>query len=341
MALLSYENNFTAEDIVSVRELSRGQPVWLLTGLWDSTLVIKAEPKGDKGSSSLDQVAQIMAIVSPGMKKIKVLASSELTELKKWINFMQLTDDGFDEDRTMLLLAIQRSLGNQQRTFMKMETLRLMTLEDGNDRASKRIGKVLNGRNGLEDMGKIIAADMFNCNNDRFNFSTPTNLESGIKWGPKQKKLRYLVNPGNFMIREDGNEATLVGMDTYCNSDVIELSKEVPNTWIYSIFHPNRRKESVNIIAEHCAYDLKKVIGKTTGVISRYRLDKRAEERLAAGMIEGADAIEQYFRLKFGRQGAVVPGGLPSRANLAGWNWLGGVQTTSQAFGNLQRSRRN
>lgn len=337
MARISFDNNFSFEDIVSIRELSPGQPVWLLEGEQDSTIVIKCESKGDKTSSSLSNVFEVMSIVSPGTRKTKLLVNSELAALKKWITMLQLAGDGLDEAEARIILAIKSSLDHPQRSFLKMETMQLITLQHGNDRALKKIRKVLNGPRGLEDMGRIIAADMFNGNNDRFYFGEPSNLASGIEWGANKKQLIYLINPGNFMVREDGDQAELVGMDAYCNNSVIELSKEVPNNWIYSIFHPDTRVESVKTVAKRCAHDLKTVTANSIGL---NRLGRHAARRVAAGMIEGADAIEQYFKLKFGHQGAKVPNGLPSRARLAGWSWLDGV-TMQQAFGGLPRRHRN
>jgi hypothetical protein len=339
MGLIGFNIPLRADDIVQIRALSGAQPVWLVEGDMGSSVVVKAEATKEGNSSNvLREVSEVMSIVSPGMKNIKPLTSQELASLRQWIKLMRLLDDNSDPQFTSLLETISGHLNNPLRTFMKMETLKLVTLNERDDQTSKKIGKALNAPGGLEDMGKIIAADMFNKNNDRFYFETIERPPCGMKWG--ERRLNYLINPGNIMLREiGGGQAQLTGMDTYDNSSAGGLSTDVQeNTWAYRIFNPNMRNHAVPQIAKLCAKDLKHVVGKTTGVISRYRLEKNASERLGNGMTQGADEIERYFRMKY-PNGRGAPIGLASRANLAGWSWFQGGQQMNNMFGNLTRSR--
>lgn len=340
MGLISFNIPFRADDIVEIRGLSPGQPVWLVVGDMGSSIVIKAESTGERtGSTVLREVSEVMAIVSPGMKNIKPLTNQELASLRQWIRLMTLLNDGSDEKYSRMLELITGALNNPQKTFVKMETLKLVSIGEGDDKTSKKIGKALNAPGGLEDMGRIIAADMFNSNNDRFFFSNLENPPCGIRWGDKH--FNYLINPGNIMIRElGGGHAQLTGMDTFDNSSYGSMSAPViERTWAYRIFDPAMRDNAVPQIAALCAKDLKWVVGKTTGVISRYRLEKNAKDRLANGMIQGANQIEQYFRMKYSNNGKGAPAGFASRAQLAGWGWFNAGNQLNNMFGNLNRGR--
>lgn len=342
MPPLGFDVVLRGEDIRELVVLTQQQPVWLLKGDRNSSLVVKAESVGTTNAEVVRQAMKIMGIVSP-QARMKIMLPSEVNEFRSYVKYLRLVDDHEDQEWSYQLNFIQTNLDNSMRAWMKMETLRLTSFEDGNDAASKKIGKVLNAPDGLEDMGKIIAADLFNGNNDRFNFLDLNNTSAGVNWGVKRKQLHYLTNPGNFMIHESGNgEAKLLGMDPFDRSTRIGgLDSPVGQNWGYGIFHPQRRGTEVPNIAERCAYDLKKVVGKTTGMIVRARLDGNAARRIAAGMLQGAGLIEGYFKQKYQSRNVVRPNGLASRAQAAGWDWFGVGMNTNQAFQQLtERSRR-
>ena len=343
MAKLSFDRPFQEADILEIRPLTQQQPVWLMTGEMESSIVIKAESQGERSSSVIKTIVEVMSVVSPG-GQMKKLENIELNALRKWVYLAKNVDDGMDSDFTRALSGVQTALDNPMRVMMKMETLKLITLDSNDEKAAKKIGKALNYKGGLEDMGKIIAADMFNGNSDRFNFSNIMHPGGGTIWGTEKTKLKYLMNIGNIMIREDGNEAKLVGMDPFDNSSqsggLGTMSNNEKAEWPYRIFHPSTRVQLVRQIADLCAEDLREVIGKKRGIINLYRLSGDAGSRIARGMNEGADLIENHFRQKYGKPNCVVPLGFPDRAQIAGWTWFAG-NTTNMAFGGLNRSRRN
>ncbi|BDC49475.1 hypothetical protein F183_A17910 [Bryobacterales bacterium F-183] len=336
MPRLDYDTPFSATDIMSITMLASS--VYLVTGLGDSSVVIKAEKKGNKQKEHMMNTFQVMRVVSP-TARIKMLEKSEIQALTQWLN--QIRDYALHDDRETqkLISDLGSDLVHTQRVLLKMETMKLATFENNNDKASKKIGKALNAPNGLEDMGMIIAADMFSGNNDRFDFETVLTPGRGITWNGKQ--LNYLFNVGNIMINETGEGAKLVGMDPFHNStEFADLKLPVNDSWPYKIFHPSTRASLVPYVADLCAWDLKKVVGKTTGFISRHRLTKDAADRLAVGMNKGADLIESHFKQKYNRPNVVRPAGLASRADKAGWTWFTQGSSPQQLLSTLTGNSR-
>lgn len=347
MARLSFEREFSKNDILWIKNLgSSGQAVFLLEGEADSSIVVKGEVTEE--SFKVSHVNQIMNIVSPNARS-KVLSRTELNALEGALRDFTTMDGGDDQDYTNAIKAMTNVIKGGQRVLIKMETLKLTTLEKANDRNSKKIGKALNAPNGLEDLGKIISADMFVGNNDRFDFSqmfdNDTKDRPRFSWGDgiHKKPLWYLYNVGNIMVHESLTHFQVIGLDAFDYNNRTTgwqrfADDDERERWPYRIFHPDLRKGWVALLSERVAEDMKTVVGKTTGTISRYRLARNAAQRIAIGMNLGADLIEKAFKAKYGHPGAITPPGLIERIELAGWTWWQGT-ASNVGFGNLTRSR--
>lgn len=320
MARISVQFPFQAGDLVDVTPLSPGQPVYLLTGDMGSSLVIKAEKTGD--TQWVSNSIEIMSIVSPG-GQTKLLVPSEKQALTTFLSDLRRLDDRTDEGLTRAINELLLAVNDPTRTLFKMEPLQLTTLGTSNSevdpKAIKRIASAANATGGLEDLGEIIAADMFNGNQDRFAFDNLQN-KTGITVNGHQ--CWHLLNLGNIMVYQLVNEWRFVGLDSVDPFSILaqNFDSKWDTDWGFRIFHGPARLTNVKFVADHVAEDLKYALGKKKGLIKSWRLSGDATKRLAKGMLQGYDRIEYMLKSKYPKL-RFAPEGIQKRCKLMDWTW--------------------
>ncbi len=323
MPLLNVNTVFRDQDILDSSPLSPGQPVFLIEGQAGSSLVVK----GDKVTGEfVDNSLLTMSMVN-GFGRPAKLVPLEINALKTALQRLRRQDDHSDHGYTAGLQTFLQYLDEQNRTFTKMDTLKITTLGTGNDKinpdAVKKIAKAANAMGGLEDLGAIMAADMFNGNQDRFAFDNIDNPPCGLTY--EGKTFNYLLNLGNIMVVDIGDECRFAGLDAV---DPMSMSREfrsnVPSIvkrWGFRIFHQHKRAYRVLQVAELCAEDLKVALGKKkSGFFTRHRLKEGADKRLAKGLHNGADTIKRELQ-KLYPSLKVAPEGIRGRCDVVGWSW--------------------
>lgn len=178
----------------------------------------------------------------------------------------------------------------------------------------------LNAPGGLEKLGMIIAADMMNDNHDRFSVrggkgeNFPTKNDQ-LPTEYKRIVFQAMTNPGNVFLQivgEGGN--TLSGLDFIPPvADGADINKD-PSTHKdpkYKEKHPIATltdKTKRNAFAEKVASDLDKMVSPKRGFLGRRRLDSKAAQRLAKGMVDGGRAIREALDKKAKKQNEVSEG---------------------------------
>ncbi len=306
---------FNADDIAYVDPLAPGHPVFMLNGFDADRLVIKLESV--KNQAELKFTAKFMSAVDPN-SKAKVLGQSEVAALREWTNRWENRHD--DESGAKELSEGLSSQGS----WTKMRALRLQTLDtavDGlgqGDKAGVRsFAKALNAPGGLEKLGEIVAADLFNGNRDRFNPDTGVTLPDGTS-------TKCLNNVGNvfLMLGPDG-QRNVAGLDAFdvWNPIKFQHANWIQTDWKGALLADNQRSERLRF-ARQIVDDLNHVLGARNRKIAfgrTKRLEHGAEMRVNTGMESGArklrDRARQYL---IGNQQRCPPG-LLTRLKLLGW----------------------
>jgi len=320
---VNFNTTFSREDIGAIQGLANKQPVWAVHGVTVGCVVVKADTVQYGNHSSVNQSNELMNLVTSS-GKTKPLEKIEIMALGQWANWVSQGLDDMDPTEKQSIVFLKSCLNEHGRSWFKMEMLhQLSTLGSDKEGQGKKVAKALNGKEGLETLGRIIAVDMFNSNNDRFGFERGVEVANqGKDW--QGENLHHLCNFGNIVIRQVGEGYEIVGLDAFDPfSRLSGLMMPEMRTWkwAFDIFSPNyENPKMIDIVAERCVHDLNKVIGKRKrAFISSYRLGKNAPERLATGMRYGAGLIEQHFHNKYGKSRVGLPPGLQIRAERAGW----------------------
>jgi hypothetical protein len=334
---IKFDSAFVKADIGSIQHLSPSQPVWAVHGIRGGTVVVKSDEVVYGNIHSVTNSNALMGIVSP-VAKAKPLEVKERAALSQWVEMLSSGMQDLEPQEQQGLLFLKQCLGPMKRAWYKMEYLhQISTLATEKAGQGKKVAAALNAPGGLEQLGKIVAVDMFNSNNDRFGFERGVEtVPQGREWGEAKQNLNYLANIGNIVIREVGEGYQIVGLDAFDPASRLS-GLQVPEIrtwkWAYDIFDPNYPVPGmIDIVAKRCVQDLNDVIGmRKSGFIHSYRLGKSAPARFAAGLREGAKLIEESFKNKYGNSIIPIPPGILIRAKRAGWTWAeSGVRYTSR-----------
>jgi hypothetical protein len=316
-------------EIGMAKALSKGHPVFLLEG-WNTpmdSVVIKAEADANLGANRDQSVRFNAKVISAVDKKAKqkVLTAHEVQQVNHWADFILRAGPPVDLSGVR---AMKVYLDTPQ-TWIKMEPRKLSTMGDAiksrlaGDKADVRmIAKALSRKGGLEKLGSIAAADLFNGSNDRFDAGGGANkADYGITGGGNFNHLR---NVGNIFITcDEKNLATPIGLDSYdytstfrnMNQSVADLSDELAPYFgviLGDNQHGNRKQFSVN-----CIEDLEAVLGprnRKLAFATQRRLPSNAAKRFEKGMVAGAKLIKTKFANK-----PNLPVGMSSRKTALGW----------------------
>ncbi len=334
--------------VMSMKNISPGHPVYLLEMPDDSFLIIKND---NATASSMQNNLNTMAAVSPKS------GGSVLTdaEMKAVINYVVLEKEYAAKNLKPINpdITLFENHMRAHGTWFKMEGVPGFTdiksaLEDlknnGNYQGVRAIGKALNAPDGFETLGQVIAADFFNQNRDRFFPNTSAGAVEGGQNPTTMGRFRVVANYGNIMIsvdkkknrtlaldkflskigRDRKKERTVLGLDSYDPSTFMymDMTKTVAqieavggSPWDGRFLCANgaalqRREE----LCDDIFNDLDELLGpwkKSKLSLSKKRLEKDGGRRMRIGIEEGGEKIMKYLQLQISQGNA--PAGIRDR----------------------------
>lgn len=334
--MLGIRNPLKAADIYKISELAKGHPVYKVEGWGDErtgrvdTIVLKVE----SGHGPAVQVAaHVMSMVDQRSAQI-ALNAAELAELKKWATGAEVPD----VETFRAAQAIAQTL-NQPGTWLKMELRNLMTLDDAvtkrldpanPDKADVRvIAHALRKHGGLEKLGEIIAADLFNGSNDRFAYPALAAAQPGKHGIP----LKVVQNVGNVFIACDGNgRGSPIGLD---NFDPFGAARHVDGPqaqgmdlslgqWGGNLLVKANKADRDEFVAA-VIEDMEALLGggsrnRKNPFGTQNRLGTGRKQRLTNGLASGAKKLEAGFKkARANAQGRKLHDGLLRKLAQLGW----------------------
>jgi hypothetical protein len=290
-----------------------GHPIYLVETV-QGNFILKCEKTPHR--SYVQYAAETIAIVDPTAKS-RTLDEEEIKDLYQWVlNPINKVDDDHC-DLPSLLKIIEDPINHSPKPSFAFSIIESKTnmknFGDAKDQwdklgrkggkdLSRKIADILNAPMGLEKLGKIIAADAFNGNTDRIDFTG-----TGV---PKPGGFKCLANVGNFFIVDEPTGPTINGLDYYdpnnCFKDIFRnLREKSSECTIYpgSILHPEndkilekKLKDLIDDFDEILAPRNRNFIG-----LSKSRLPSNALSRLKSGVRNGAREISNFLGDKYFR----------------------------------------
>jgi hypothetical protein len=302
---LSMTAQIAAADICDVK-CYKDLKVYLLRGTDGSELVIKTDAVRD---AQIKNTGQVVKAIDP-VAKMKILTATELQELKNYCKYV--------DDLDLYFAAVARdtpefnSPVERQRAacdllkeslsfgfpFTKMQKQTIHNLEDaaaargqGSKDLMRQFVAALKVDGGLERLGVVIAADLFNGNTDRF-FPLKTATAKAI--GPFTFNLRVTVNMGNVMLIAGNGGLQATALDyvdpnstfkDYSNKFSAQESKD----WPGRVLADGRLRHK---FVEDVIHDLESLFNPKKSAFSlRTKLGRDAVSRLEKGMKDGTRTI--------------------------------------------------
>lgn len=324
---LSMTSSISAADICHItcyKELK----VFCLRGTDGSELVIKTDVLSD---SQIKAAGKAIKVIESG-SKMKIISAGERQELVNYCRFVEDLDAYFKDlsalgvnwtstSQSADVALLKKSL-NFGFPFTKMTKQTIHNIEDaaaargtGSKDVMRLFVSTLKGKGGLEKLGRVIAADLYNANRDRFRPNSPSQPTIG----PFTFNLRVTVNLGNIMIisTESGYEASVldyVDPNSYFKDSQQPLAtseKTVDERWPGRILADKKLRSS---FAHDVIHDLEALFNPKKSAFSlKTKLGRDAERRLESGIVNGARriSIDLATRIRIGNK--VVPQGLRDR----------------------------
>jgi len=292
VSMLSLEQPI--ETIGAVKALHAGHPVFLLAADDGSHLVVKQESTTDAANMRRNFLTMNMA--SPQARSV-ILTPPEVEALKRYVKFCRFVAK---HDPTSPVPADVSELAkylNAGGTWFKMKEAKgLIDLKaaarqmlEGDKTGVRAMAKALNESGGLEALGKIVAADMFNNNTDRF---APNNAgKVFVKTDTDEVKfdVKCLVNVGNVMAAMSGGKLKAIGLDSWdptADGNYADMTKNVGYGWLGDILAPDKKADRLKF-AQDIADDLNLLLGprnRKFSFLQQTRLNPDAPKRIAGGM---------------------------------------------------------
>lgn len=325
--MLKIDSPIVYTDIYNVVALAQGHPVYKLEGWGDDkgqvdAIVVKMESM--KAAANMGNVRDVgmatalMTIIDKNARTL-VLKKDEVAQLKLY------AEAGNVADQTGLRTAgdLLKDLNDPMGVWTKMEVKRLTQLDKAlakrlqGDKADVRvIAAALKAHGGLEKLGKIIAVDLFNGNNDRFIYPGPGKKEDGMT-----VRFKAIWNLGNVLVAA----GSPIGLDSYDpNNTTRDLNVAVTanSDWSGMLLTQGMKAEREQFVAD-IIEDLELALGprnrksimKVIG--SKNRLGSNRKDRLMKGMLAGKNMLQQALVPR--RNHPNFPIGLSSRMALLGW----------------------
>lgn len=324
MPSLSLTNSIA--DIDSVKSLASGHPVYLLTAIDKSRVVVKRENKANAQASLGANLNAMRA--ATGQTTGTVLKNGEVLVLQ---DFVQEWTDLVAQTAIMEPLAVGQLRNDlaMPGTWYKMPKAAgindldaaITSLMVNQDKVGVRsIAKALSATDGLETLGRVIAADFYNGNDDRFAIDG----DGGSQNQRTAARFRVLFNIKNVLVMVDHGVLRPAGLDSFDSSSrygdvdqtIPALEARTGSLWpghkLASVQSGWRKQYCKDVIA-----DLEDSWGPRNRKIifaSKARLPWNADTRLYKGMSQGIDGIIAHVR--FVGKRANAPAGLASRLQI-------------------------
>lgn len=330
------KEKFTKEDIASVVELkfsydtdrqgntikAGAGKVFLLIGPADEKIVIKTD--ADIKDATV-RSASIVATAIDKNVKVAVLDKTEKDAVIAWIKDWEAEEAWFKTNMGKEYRAGEKdavdSLKNSinykgPEPWFKMAALEVKDLEGalekrlaGDKSEIKAFTATLVAKGGLEKLGQVIAADMFNGNTDRFKPTWaigPTDTVNGVTTiGNRKFNLRVLINVKNVFVAATKAGLEISALD-YIDPNsrfkdfTVALAAAEANAgyqWLGKVLVDKKLRSA---FADDIVHDLEKILNPNKSKLSlKTKLGSNAAARLIAGMITGAAAIKTKLDKKY------------------------------------------
>ena len=312
--MLSVKTPILAKDIHSVKELAPGHSVYRLDGWGDGSgkidsIVIKLEES--QNPQHVQAANMIMTVVDKNART-EVLSMTEIQNLQRWAHNVEV----FNQDEFRPVNELTSDL-RKQGAWVKMALKQLMTLDKAVDKRfvdpanpdktdTRIIATGLRRRGGLEKLGEILAADLFNGNNDRIGYPNGYIYLVNDSNGGFVKKfnLKVISNVGNLFLACDGNgRGSPIGLDTFDpkmgDHHDLDTSRQLKGGWGGELFLKQNKVERMKYIA-NLVDDLETLLGgarnrKIPGATSN-QLGRNRKGRIDKGLKSGEKKIQRAFR---------------------------------------------
>jgi hypothetical protein len=312
------------DGVESVKGLHAGHPVFLLVGSDASHLVIKQEDTLDAENLRRNQLA--MQLASPQARAV-ILSADEVRALKGYVELRRMLKrhGGADVVGTDTN-ALARYLKSGGTWFKMKEAKGLVNLSgvarqvlEGDKTGARALAKAFNASGGLEALGKIIGADLFNSNGDRFSPSGGGKVFVKTSVQEHGFPTKALVNIGNVMASTSGGRLKAIGLDSWDPGSVVQADmteKVAKLDWLGAMLAPNEKAKRLTYANDICD-DLNTLLGprnRRFAFLQQTRLDADAPQRIVKGMEQVTQALISKLQSSMKRPNA--PGGLESRLKL-------------------------
>jgi hypothetical protein len=322
--VLSVDTPLVAADISDIRCISERESVYLLTGFANDQLVIKVD---EVKPTTAKQESAIMKSVD-GQARLKVMKANEIQELEAWLQAIERWPDAFGEKMIDSIKKCRRIIKHirdgidrydgkpfrpsGQFAIMKMAALNVQNLpktksELGKEERLKNFREALTCEGGLEQMGRIVAADLVIGNNDRFR--PPPN------WNNWDKNSRVVWARQNLFICSTAEGFQPLGIDYTQPQDDLQYDRSM-NQWSADkkkYFSTLQDKKMRRAFAEAAVLDLAGIL-----LVKKFNNDQaeyaggaafkcNAVERLISGMIDGCRLIGDRMWSKLQTRGQSSP----------------------------------
>jgi hypothetical protein len=322
MAHFGLSRPIVSDYLHGIANLSPQRPVFLLTATDGSHVVIKHEVSVFATDAQAMKIALKTIIqVSPAAAG-KTLDNYEVEVVRGFVDMTEYIAQALAKPLDPDFVYLKTLLA-QQGLWYKMDKAEgVVSIEKarqkadaGDKTAVRNIAAAFSAPDGLEALGRIIAADLWNGNNDRF---TPG--------GTGGNGYRVCQNPGNVLLATQGTLKP-IGLDAYeAMGAYRHYNQTIPNlegvdTWPGRLLGDDKRTELREFCQDAIA-DIEQILGprnrKGLGKLgTTRRLPSNAVTRLQHGVIAGSLPIKAKMRQLAGR--ANPPVGLISRLTILGW----------------------
>ena len=229
--MLTLSLNSPFNELDGVKAIATGHPVYLVVAEDGSHLVIKRE-EALNAQANLKANLRVMSVAT-GKSTGKVLVQSELDTLRDFLleSHDAIAQFGLQEPVDVVRLRADVAKAG---TWLKMNEAPGVTdlkaaitaLVTNQDKTGVRaIAKGLKSNGGLEMLGKLIAADLYNHNSDRF---VADGLGGAQNPRVPTSRFRVIQNIGNILLLVENRKLKPVGLDSFESASIYaDLSKTI------------------------------------------------------------------------------------------------------------------
>lgn len=310
--------------LMGVVNLSANRPVFLVTATDRSHVVIKQEVQVHANDvQNMKFALKAVKTVSPAAAG-KTLTIAEVQVLQEYVDMHEYIADATMKPLSADLTYLKQLLTANGMWYKMEKADGIVNIEDAKNKAAagdktdvRAIAAAFSAPDGLEALGRIIAADLWSGNNDRF-----------APGGTGGNGYQVCQNPGNVLLATQGSLKP-IGLDAYeamgvfrnYNATIAQL--EGADEWGGRLLAdtPGARQR-LKAFCTLVIADLETLLGprnrRGLGRLGRTsRLPSNAVTRLQHGVISGSLPIRAKMRQLAGRPNPPV--GLIDRLTIVGW----------------------